>query len=93
MIERRPGGWRVTVPMVIDNAAPLRGAGAALIDGGVAVVDLTAVGEADSSALAILLDWVRQAEKQGGSLAFRGAPSGVRALAGLYDLDGILPLV
>ena len=57
------------------------------------MVDLTAVGEADSSALASLLDWVRQAEKQGGSLAFRGAPSGVRALAGLYDLDGILPLV
>ena len=35
MIERRPGGWRVTVPMVIDKAAPLRVAGAALIDGGV----------------------------------------------------------
>ena len=92
MIERHAGGWRVTVPMVMDNARALFAAGEDAIDGSFAVIDLDGIPEANSSSLAVLMGWLRTAQTRGGCVSFRNAPPGVRALVGLYDLDGILPL-
>lgn len=55
------------------------------------VVDLSAVTHADSSGLAVLLDWLRQSRRAGGSLKIVGMPESLRILASLYDIDSLLP--
>lgn len=56
------------------------------------VLDLTAIGEADSAALALLLEWQRRTRERGGSFIVRGLPPGLRSLADLYGLDEVLPV-
>lgn len=56
------------------------------------VVDLSAVTEADSAALALLLDWARTARAAGHGLSFQALPVGLASLAALYDVDTLLPL-
>lgn len=58
---------------------------------GVWVVDLSAVTHADSSGLAVLLDWLRQSRCAGGSLKIVGMPESLRILASLYGIDTLLP--
>ncbi|MDO9598113.1 MAG: STAS domain-containing protein [Azoarcus sp.] len=56
------------------------------------ILDLTAIGEADSAALALLLEWLRRTHERGGSFIVRGLPPGLRSLADLYGLDEVLPV-
>ncbi len=92
MIERRPDCLRVTAPMVMANACGLLEAGRSAFREPRETVDLGAVTEADSSALAVMLGWVRAAREQGLQLAFTGTPAGVRSLAELYGVVELLPL-
>ena len=54
------------------------------------VVDLSAVAEADSSGLGVLLDWLRTSHRAGGTLTFVGLPETLRSLARLYGIDTLL---
>lgn len=54
------------------------------------IVDFSGVTEADSAALALLLDWMRTAESTGRKLSHRGMPAGMRSLAQLYGVDELL---
>jgi len=92
MIEGESGHWRVTAPMVMDNARGLLEAGRAVLKGETEVVDLGSVPKADSSALAVMLGWLRTMEARGGQLRFSGVPAGVRSLADLYGVAELLPL-
>jgi phospholipid transport system transporter-binding protein len=83
---------QVTVPMVIANAKALVEAGAAALPAGEAVVDLSAVKEVDSSALAILFSWLRTQKARGASLRVEGAPASVRSLASMYGVDELISL-
>lgn len=56
------------------------------------VVDFSAVTEADSTAIALLLDWLRSAHAAGHRLGLRALPAGLASLAALYDIDTLLPL-
>jgi phospholipid transport system transporter-binding protein len=87
-------GERLTIatPMVIAGAAKLREQGEAALAGGAAVIDLSAVTEADSSAVAVLLAWTRSAGERGQALSIVGAPASVRSLANLYGVAEMLPL-
>ena len=92
MIEREIGRLRVTAPMVMANARGLLEAGrSALGDKGV-TIDLGAVTEADSAALAIMLGWLRTADALGSKIVFANTPAGVRSLAELYGVAELLPL-
>ena len=54
-------------------------------------VDLSAVCEADSAALALLLCWERRARQGGGhTLTWRRLPGALAALAGLCGVDRLL---
>jgi phospholipid transport system transporter-binding protein len=55
------------------------------------VVDFSDVGEADSAALALLLDWRRTAHATGHRLSVRALPAGLRSLADLYGVADLLP--
>jgi len=54
-------------------------------------VDLAEVGELDSSALALLLAWLREAKRQNRSLSFANLPQGLTTIARLYGVAELLP--
>lgn len=54
-------------------------------------VDLTGVTEADSAALALLVEWMREARQRGAEVHFAGMPRQLEAIARVSGLDGLLP--
>ena len=75
-----------------DTAGALLADGAAAIAGGDYAFDLAAVNEVDTAAIALLLDWQRQAQSCGGKLALSNVPADIASLAKLYGIDGLLGL-
>lgn len=74
------------------NAGELLAEGAAAIARGEFEFDLSAVAEVDSAAVALLLEWQRQAVARGGRLALSGVPADIASLAKLYGVDSLLDL-
>jgi phospholipid transport system transporter-binding protein len=74
------------------TAGGLLAAGAEAIARGDLAFDLSAVREVDTAAVAILLEWQRQAVARGGRLQLSGVPAGIASLAKLYGVDGLLDL-
>lgn len=75
-----------TVPAMVSALS------AHLRKGGAQQVDLSGVSEVDSSAVALLLEWQRQAGAGGSSLTWTGVPSSLENLAKLYGVQELLPL-
>jgi len=53
-------------------------------------VDLGEITELDSSLLALLLAWQREARRLGRGLAFANLPEGLATIARLYGVDELL---
>jgi phospholipid transport system transporter-binding protein len=92
MIEIAGGSLRVTGPMVIATAAELKAAGMSALAGDATTVDLSQVTDADSSAVAVLLAWVRSAQERQRAISIVNSPESVRSLAALYGVADLLPL-
>ena len=92
MIERQAGRLVVTVPLTLANARGLLEAGRAALQPGEQVFDFSQVGEADSSAVAVMLGWLRAADATRSTVRFAHIPAGVRSLAELYGVTDLLPL-
>lgn len=92
MIDSANGRLRVDCAMVTDNARRLLDLGRAKIVAGEQIVDLSAVSDADSSAVAVMLGWLRHAALNGAVIRFAGVPAGVLSLAELYGVSDLLPL-
>ncbi|MDR1424147.1 MAG: STAS domain-containing protein [Azoarcus sp.] len=54
--------------------------------------DCGGLGEIDSSALALLLAWLRRAKARGTKVELRALPEALLALARLYGVDTLLPI-
>lgn len=93
MIEREGARLIVKVPLVMANASGLLEAGRSALQPGEQVFDFSAVTEADSSALAVMLGWLRAAALSRSTVKFAHIPAGVRSLAELYGVTELLPLV
>ena len=94
MIERSGNRVAVTVPMTIANARALEGQGgqlAAELAGDELVVDLGAVHEVDSAALAILFAWQRDLQSRGGRMRLENVPAAVSSLAAMYGVTDLIP--
>jgi phospholipid transport system transporter-binding protein len=66
-------------------------AGNSLFAGNAGVcLDLSKVTRVDSAALALLIEWLRQAEHTGHTLQFTGMPDKLRSIARLTGTDEIL---
>ena len=92
MIERNAGHLVVKVPMTIANARGLLDAGRSALQPGEQIFDLAPVEDADSSAVAVMLGWLRVASLSRSTLKFAHIPAGVRSLAELYGVTELLPL-
>lgn len=91
MIERMSGCLQVKVPMTLANARGLLMAGRSALREGEVVFDLSQVADADSSAIAVMLGWLRHAVNTRSTVKFLHIPQGVRSLAELYGLTDHLP--
>lgn len=92
MIRRDGSRMVVAGPATLATVAALLEKGREQIEAGVATVDLSEVSELDSSALAMLLAWLREARARGRELAFVALPAGLVTIARLYGVADLLPL-
>ncbi len=75
----------------MDSAAAMTGAlDTDASHGDTIEVDLSAVTDVDSAALALLLEWQRRLGARGANLVLTGIPAGLTALIRLYGLEEIL---
>ena len=55
-------------------------------------IDLSALENSDSATLAVLIAWAAAVNQRGATLRYRRAPQGLRNLARLCDVEGLLGL-
>jgi phospholipid transport system transporter-binding protein len=90
----RRDGRRMVVggPVTLANVASILEEGRRHLGEGVRIVDLSEVTDMDSSLLAALLAWLRDARANKLELSFINLPEGLSTIARLYGVDGVLPL-
>lgn len=76
--------------LTVQNAKAALAQGLAAIKAGQTVFDLGTVQVADSSAVAVLLEWKRAARKAGAALSYINLPASLQSLAALYGVDAFL---
>ena len=76
----------------MNNAAEVAAAGIQAIRGGDYAFDLSAVRTCDSSAVAVVLAWQREAQASGRRLALAGLPPALVSLATVYGVAPLLDL-
>jgi phospholipid transport system transporter-binding protein len=79
-------------PVTLSNVAQVLEQGRRHLEEGVRMVDLSEVTEMDSSLLAALIEWLRDARAKERELSFTNLPEGLSTIARLYGVDSLLPL-
>lgn len=90
MMTRQGNRILVDGPMTFETVEALV-ADVAVFDGDDLVVDLKGVTNADSSALSLLLEWMRRMRGAGKKLEFANVGANLRSLAELYGVVDLLP--
>ena len=91
MIQREGERLSVNGPVTLANVTQVLEEGYAAIRSGAGAVDLKGVTELDSSLLAMLLAWMREALQAGRTLRLDNLPAGLTTIAELYGVDELLP--
>ena len=91
MIRRESGRIVVSGPVTLANVASVLEEGRRHLEEGVRTVDLGEVTEMDSSLLAAIVAWLRDARRAGRELGFANVPESVRTIARLYGVDELIP--
>jgi phospholipid transport system transporter-binding protein len=91
MIEFSDGRYRVRGPVTLDTVKLLLEEGAHRFDAADVRVDLSEVTSADSSAVALLLAWMRAAAQRGHRIHYENLTDNLRSLIELYELEELLP--
>lgn len=93
-IHIRVEGSRLLVggPVIYDTVVEATRAGEAAIKTGDMLVDLAEVVQVDSSAVSMLLEWVRKAQTYGRRIRFINLPENLANLIELYDVSDLIPV-
>ena len=85
-------GGRCTVqgPVTLDNVVELLAEGNGRFTAPEVTIDLAAVTEVDSAALSLLLEWRREAGRNGRAIRYLNLPANLRSLAELYGIIELL---
>ena len=85
-------GGRCTVqgPVTLDNVVELLAEGNGQFTASEVTVDLAAVTEVDSAALSVLLEWRREAGRNGRTVRYLNLPANLKSLAELYGIIELL---
>ena len=92
MIQIAEDRIEVSGAMTLPGASELLTQGCAALATPEAVFDLAAVTDVDSSAIAVIFGWLREAQKQGKTIRIVHPPEDLLNLAAVYDVAGMLPL-
>ena len=92
MIRRESGRVVVSGPVTLANVAAVLDQVRPHLDEGVRTLDLGEVTDMDSSLLAAMLAWLREARRHERELVFANLPEALRTIARLYGVDGLLPV-
>lgn len=88
------GTIRIEGELGFQNVAELNPQGQALIASATSLeFDLAGVVRVDSAGLALLVEWMRNAQTSGKSIRFLNVPPQMLAIARVSGLDQVLPLV
>ncbi len=90
MIACEGGRCTVQGPITIENVESLLGEGKERFTAAQLTVDLAAVTEVDSSALSLLLEWRREAGRNGRAIHFLNLPANLKSLAELYGVTQLI---
>ena len=90
MIEFAAGTARVSGAMTMANAAVLLPAMEPYLSGEKLEVDLAAIDDLDSSALALMLEWRRIGAARSCAVRYVGMPANLTTLADLYGVADLL---
>ncbi len=78
--------------LAFDTVGPLLATGsAAILAGSASVIDLAGVSAADSSGLALLIEWLSVARGAGRELRYENLPQQLQQLARLSEVEELLP--
>jgi phospholipid transport system transporter-binding protein len=91
VIRREGRRLVVSGPVTLANVAGLLEEGRRHLAEGVRTVDLGEITEMDSSLLALMLAWMREARGRGRDLGFVNMPESLQTIARLYGVDSLLP--
>ena len=92
MIRREGRRIIVSGPVTLANVASILEDARRHLEEGVGNVDLSEVTEMDSSLLAAMLAWLRDARSRGRELAFSNLPDSLQTIARLYGVDSLIPV-
>ena len=80
----------VNIGMTLANAKSLLEEGVQLLAGPVTAFDLGAVTEVDSSGLAVVFGWLREAQRLGKAVRILNLPRNLSSLAEVYGVRELL---
>ena len=81
----------ISGPVTLQNVTALLEEGMVHVRAGVDTLDMAEVSELDSSLLAAILAWMREARLGEHNLAVENLPEGLQTLAQLYGVEELLP--
>ena len=90
MIACDGGRCNVQGPITLDNVVALLAEGNSQFTAAEVTVDLAAVTDVDSAALSLLLEWRREAGRNGRAIRYLNLPPNLTSLAELY---GVIELI
>ena len=91
MIRRDGGRMVVGGAVTLANVSRVLEEGRQHLKEGVRTVDLSEVTDIDSSLLAAMLAWLREAKQSKHELAFSNVPPALATIARLYGVDELFP--
>ncbi|CAE6517703.1 Phospholipid transport system transporter-binding protein [Nitrosomonas nitrosa] len=91
-IQRDGGKVVVHGAILVDNVVEMTQQGFTLLDDDHLVVDLSEVTEVDSSAVSMLLEWLRMAQHRDQQLHFKNLPENLASLVQLYGVSDFIPI-
>jgi phospholipid transport system transporter-binding protein len=83
--------FKPAVKLTMEHASETLAAGLQAITAGESDFDLSEALSVDSSAVAVMLAWQRQAQQQGRTLRFGALPPNLQSLIALYGVADLLP--
>lgn len=91
MIVRDGDRFVVQGPVTLDNVVGVLEEGRRLFSGAESVVDLGRIETVDSSAISLLMEWLRDAERDQRRLRLVNMPENMKSLADLYGVAELIP--
>ena len=91
MIEREGHRLRVKGPITLSNITALLEAGLQHFNLELKEIDFSQVQDVDSSAVSMLLEWLRQAQSRKLQLRVVNMPDNMKSLAALYGVLEFIP--